>query len=278
MIKNTDGTALSLPGYNPLMAAQASNRLPSDNDEYINWDLFGVAFREQRPPAAPPLPQMQPAVERRPPPPAMPVTKSRNEPPPETEPVIRNEDGTQYDLDEQGRLDVYDPASADKQLMDCVNSEIIGLSGAPIEYYRVMIDSRMDDLYMEQRQKVIAGVPVAMTAVYEPTTPDLALGGLGPAVFDSIEQMTFYVSKTDFIAKVGEMPRVQALVRTRDDDIYWEVNEVKVNFAETERKLWSKHMLGLVCTKWRPNITDQTSPDGRGGASPEPGRRPVQIR
>lgn len=261
MLRDRHGQPFALRGWNPLMAEQENYKPP--NGEYVKWDLYGMRYplpAESKPPA----PVQQPAPQPAP-------------PPEEDRDMLRNADGTPFDVDGQAKLDMYDPCSSDKQLLDCVDQEQIELAGAPIEYYRVMVDSRMDDLYHEQRQKLILGTPICMKAVYEPTTPILQMGGIGPAVFDSIEQLTFHVNKSQFISLVGEMPRVQGLIRTVDDGIFWEIAEVQVNLSDQERKIWSKHRLALVCSKYRPTATDR-SPSLEGREQTEAGRLPVRVR
>ncbi len=255
-IKEDNGKDLKLPGFNPLMAQQSRTWNPGDG-VYINWQRFGTktvikAWRQVPPP--PPEPEPEPEVFQ------------------EEEVKLRNEDGTSYDADKQSSTKLYDRDTPDHALMDSVDREQINRSGGPIEYYRVMVDGRMDPVWMEQRQKVTLGQGIPMTAVYEPVTPAIQMGGFGFPIPDSGEQMTFYISKIDFLERVGEMPRVQSILRTCDDNMMWEIADVQVNLADSDRKVWGKHHLALICTKYRESITD-TNPDP--GPHGQRGTRPI---
>ena len=253
-IKEDDGTPYQIPNYNPLMAQQGKVWNPKEG-VYINWQRFGrqvvinafeenanLVYEEEAPP------QEDFVYE-------------------EEEVKLRNEDGTSYDADIQSNTKLYDRDSADHALMNSIDQEQTQRSGAPVEYYRIMVDGRMDPVWMEQRQKVSLGQGIPMIAVYEPTTPLLSMGGFGFPIADSGEQMTFFVNKIDFLEKVGEMPRVQSIIRTCDDGMLWEITDVQVNLADSDRKIYGKHHLGLLCVKYRESITDSNPDPGPRGQS-----------
>lgn len=187
----------------------------------------------------------------------------------EDEEMIRNTDGTPYTP--SGNINMFDPESPDHDLNDEIDQEMIRNAGAQIEYHRVIIDDRIDELYLEQRQKVFLSEPICMYAVYEPTTPILSFGGAGTAIMDSIEEMTFLVNKKNFLELVGEMPRVGSLIKTCDEGVWWEIIENQINFADGERKIWGKHRIGIAARKYRPSNTDR-SPSMQGREKVESGR------
>ncbi len=289
MLLTVRGKPLAISSPNPLMATQGV-LWDLSRGTYIDWDLFGDESVEKQPNRYSNLDAVaQKALQRineqssqhieEPP------RRSRRQEPSvgldlygegtkEDDAVIRNTDGTPYKP--SGKADMYDPCSPDHALNDQVDQESIALSGAWIEYYRVMIDGRMDDLYLEQRQKVFLQKPWKIKAVYDPVTPQLQFGGTASPIFDSIEEITFYFNRKEFIDLVGELPRVGSLIKTCDEGVWWEVMENQINFSDGERKIWGKHRIGCACRKYRPVITDR-SPSEQGREQAESGRT-AQVR
>ena len=186
--------------------------------------------------------------------------------------MLKNPDGSPYLP--SGNANNYDLVNPDHDLMDSVDQEQIELSGAPIEYYRVLVDARVDPLYNEQRQKVFLQEPVRMKAVFEPVPPvwnDIQVG------FSSDETMMFSFNRKDFLERVGEKPRIGSLIRTCDEGIYWEIVNDKVNVQGEDRKMWGKHRFLVTCVKYQSTVTD-SSPSMQGRESHARGTNPINIR
>jgi hypothetical protein len=190
----------------------------------------------------------------------------------EDEEMLRNKDGSPYKLN--GSVNNYDPSNPDHDLMDSVDKEQIESSGAPIEYYRVIVDSNVDQLYHEQRQKVYLQEPILMKAVWEPVSPiwnDISVG------FSSEESMVFSFNRKEFIEKVGEMPRIGSIIKTCDEGMFWEIVNRNVNVENEDRKMWGKHRINAVCVKYQATVTDR-SPSRQGREEYDKGAKPINIR
>jgi hypothetical protein len=185
--------------------------------------------------------------------------------------MLRRLDGSPYVP--SGNADNYDPSNPDHDLMDSVDQEVIEQSGAPIEYYRVIVDGRVDPLYNEQRQKIFLQQPVTMMAVWEPATPawnDITIG------FSSDETMLFSFNRIEFLEIMGEQPAIGSIIKTCDEGTWWEIVNNKVNVENEDRKMWGKHRFVVTCNKYQPTVTD-SSPTKLGRESHDRGDRPVKI-
>jgi hypothetical protein len=188
----------------------------------------------------------------------------------EDDEMIRKLDGTPYNPDCTTSAQ-FDPDSPDHVLMDQIDQETIDLGGAPIEYYRVMVDGNADSFYGEQREKRFAQKLFKLIAHWEPVQPEWNWmpGGMG---FSSEELMAFSFNRKTFLEAVGEMPRIGSLIKTCTDGVFWEITKVDVNIEGEDRKLWGKHRVAVMCQKYQATITDP-SPTGLGRESYQHGKK-----
>jgi hypothetical protein len=184
--------------------------------------------------------------------------------------MIRNIDGTPYNPD-SSTVAQFDPDSPDHLLMDEIDQESIDLGGAPVEYYRVLVDGNADEFYGEQREKRYAQRLYKLMAHWEPVQPEWNWmpGGAG---FSSEELTAFSFNRATFLEKVGEMPRVGSLIKTCTDNVFWEITKINVNIEGEDRKLWGKHRVSVMTQKYQSTITDP-SPTGMGRESYSQGKK-----
>ena len=187
----------------------------------------------------------------------------------EYEKMLRNPDGTPYSLS-SSEVSVYDQTSPDLALIQGNFNELLARSGAPVEYYKIIIDSNVDDLYDEQRQKLMLQTPIILKAIYDPQVPSMSWMGGG---FGDMGIITFTFSRNEFLEKSGELPRIGSAVRTLDDDTLWEVNKVNVN-VQGDRMMWGKYMVAVECTKFQATAADEL-PNQHGAK--DTGMRPLTI-
>jgi hypothetical protein len=193
----------------------------------------------------------------------------------EDEEMIRNQDGTPYNVDCVTN-DQFDPSNPDHALMDSIDQEAIDKGGSPVEYYRVVVDGNVDEFYMEQRQKVFAQKVHTLKSVWEPVPPEwmFMTGGGG---FSSDEITRFSFNRQEFLEVVGEMPRIGSLIKTCIDGVFWEITNREVNTEGEDRKMWGRHRLVLIAQKYQSTISDP-SPTMQGRESQERGHGPYRVR
>lgn len=81
--------------------------------------------------------------------------------------AIRNPDGSMYEP--SGSLEQYDPTNQEHDLFNLWDTEQIRLDGSPVEYYEVLIDiNRIDELYVEARDKLFSPCSIKLYAYYDP--------------------------------------------------------------------------------------------------------------
>jgi hypothetical protein len=185
--------------------------------------------------------------------------------------MLKNPDGTPYLLDSK-EVSIYNPSGPDVQLIQSAFNEHLNRSGAPVEYYKIIIDANIDDLYLEQRQRVLLQNPITLKAIYDPQVPNFTFMGGG---FGDNGSLILNFSKSEFMEKSGELPRIGSVIRTLDDDTLWEIKNVNTN-VQGDRIMWGKYMVAVDCAKYQQTLTDE-APVRQGLSSAVSGMKPITI-
>ena len=77
------------------------------------------------------------------------------------------------------RLGLFDLDNPDIQLFNMGDDELIRLSGSELLLYKFFLDDNFDDLYDENRKKVISPEPVVLVGHYEPRAIEENLSEFG---------------------------------------------------------------------------------------------------
>jgi len=173
--------------------------------------------------------------------------------------MIKKADGTCFKL--YGDAASHDPNNVDHALFDNFDQEVIGLSGAPVLYYKFRVDSNHDPLYGEARERIIDAEGIEICMHWEPVPPQQDLGVFG---IDSPDEIIFSVNLAEWRDKIGvEMPRVGGMIYTPWNKQRWEIIQYNIG----EFKIWGKHRIEIVTRKWQDSTT----------TAPDPGRESDRI-
>lgn len=101
-------------------------------------------------------------------------------------------------------LSFYDKTNPDINLFNLVDDELIRISGSKLYYYKYMqSESNHDDVYMEERNKVISSKPIVVHSFYNPKPIEEDLGQFGITVEND---QIFTFNKSYIEQKLGRIP------------------------------------------------------------------------
>ena len=113
---------------------------------------------------------------------------------PTIEPLIGEADFT------ESLLSLYDKRNPDINLFNLLDEENIRLAGSKIRVYKFLRDSNYDDVYLEEKNKVISKKPVILWGHYVPEVLEENLAQFGIELYDD-QLFSFNLSYSE--AKLG---------------------------------------------------------------------------
>ena len=160
--------------------------------------------------------------------------------------MLFNADGTPYKV--VGSMQQFDPGNPEQNLFNQWDEEIIEMSGSPIFYYEVFIQSQtIDPLHREDRGKLWSPIPVQLWAYYDPVEQQNFQGTFG---IDSEDDVTFELNYRAVLNTLGHPPKVGSRIYTPQKRENWEIIQRKVG----EFKLWGELRLKLLCTRFQEDV------------------------
>ena len=162
--------------------------------------------------------------------------------------TIRNPDGTPYSL--SGCFKLFDPGNPEHDLFNQWDAETINISGSPIYYYEVHIQTSntVDEMYWEDRGKLFSPIPIRLQANYDPVTQQNYQSMYG---IDSPDELIFELNYDAVLTAVGHPPKVGSRIYTPHKRENWIIVQRKVS----ETKLWGEIRLQLVCERFQESST-----------------------
>ncbi len=124
---------------------------------------------------------------------------------------------------EDNLLGMYDPTNPDINLFNLVDDEIIKLGGSKILYYKYMRGNQYDEVYMEDRTKVLSKEPIVLYAHYDPKIVEEALSQFGLEV---VNDQIFTFNKSYAERKIGRPPHPGDVIKPFFQNMRFSVFEV----------------------------------------------------
>tara|TARA_R100000963_G_C4616671_1_gene85408 strand:- start:164 stop:706 length:543 start_codon:yes stop_codon:yes gene_type:complete len=119
---------------------------------------------------------------------------------------------------------------ADKNLFNLIDAENIKLAGSVVSVYKYIPSDDIDEVYMESRQKTIAGEPVKVWAHYDPRPIEENLSQFGVEM--QIDQV-FVFNKSYAETALGRSVMIGDVLEPEFQDIKFEVFEVQEDSFES---------------------------------------------
>ena len=127
-------------------------------------------------------------------------------------------------------MSIFDDFKEDRELLDSVDSEIINLAGSEISVYKYEGDGHFDDLYDEERIKILSPNPTILMCQFEPTPIEETLGEFW---IELESEKTFVFNKTDVEEELGRLIRPGDVLKPAFLNAFYTVNEVQENSFES---------------------------------------------
>lgn len=124
---------------------------------------------------------------------------------------------------EDNLLGLYDPTNPDINLFNLVDDEIIKLGGSKILYYKYYRGNQYDEVYMEDRTKVVSKEPIVLYGHYDPKIVEEALSQFGLEV---VNDQIFTFNKSYVERKIGRAPHAGDVIKPFFQDMRFQIFEV----------------------------------------------------
>jgi len=141
-------------------------------------------------------------------------------------------------------MSIFDDFTEDRELFDSIDSEIINLAGSEVYIYKYESEDQYDDLYDEERLKVISHTPIEMVCQFEPTPIEESLGEFG---IELESEKTFTFNKTDVETELGRVLKPGDVIKPFFIDALYIVHEVQ----ETSFESYGVYHLEVTGKFWR---------------------------
>ena len=150
-------------------------------------------------------------------------------------------------------LNLFDQDNPDINLFNIVDEEHIRLSGSKMHVYKFLRDSNYDEVYLEERNKVISKTPIEVYGYYEPKVLEENLSEFGIELTD--DQM-FSFNKSYVERKIGRPLHSGDIVEPLFQDRKYEIFEVQ----EESFEIYGVYHLVCHCKILRDSKDVQDSP------------------
>lgn len=128
------------------------------------------------------------------------------------------------DLDEsESLLNLFDQDNPDINLFNLVDDEIIRLGGSRFYFYKYMASENYDDVYLEERSKVISKDPIIVHGHYDPVSLSEELNQFGIQL-ENDQLFTF--NKSYIERKLGRIVQAGDVIKPMFQNQKYEIFEV----------------------------------------------------
>ena len=134
-----------------------------------------------------------------------------------------------FDDNSESILNLFDLKSPDITLLNSVDSEVIKLSGSKIFYYKYQPTNEYDEVYHEDRNKVISKEPIIVFGHYDAKVIEETVGKFG---LELNNDQDFTFNKDYITRKLGRMPIAGDIVKPQFQNIRFKIFEVQLDGFE----------------------------------------------
>jgi hypothetical protein len=131
--------------------------------------------------------------------------------------------------EDESLLSLFDETNQDVNLFNIVDEEIIRLGGSKVEYFRYRTQENFDDVYLEERNKIIENSPVTLWCHYDPTVLEESLGEFG---LELINDQVFVFNKSYALRSLGRLPQPGDIIKPLFQRQRYEIFEVQEDSFE----------------------------------------------
>jgi len=128
------------------------------------------------------------------------------------------------ELEGRSELSFFDQESADINLFNLVDDELIRIAGSELMYYKFMRSEDYDEVYLEARSKPIASEPIDVYGHYEPKPLEQNLTEFG---LELTNDQLFIFNKSYITAKLHRTPLEGDVIKPKFQNQKYEIFEVQ---------------------------------------------------
>ena len=128
------------------------------------------------------------------------------------------------ELEGKSELSFYDPESADLNLFNLIDDELIRISGSELLYYKFFRSEDYDEVYLESRTKPIATEPLNVYGHYEPKPVEQNLTEFG---LELTNDQLFVLKKSYITQKLHRDPIAGDVIKPKFQNQKYEIFEVQ---------------------------------------------------
>jgi hypothetical protein len=131
---------------------------------------------------------------------------------------------------EESLLNLYDVDNPDINLFNALDEENIRLSGSKIYFYLYHGEENHDDIYLEERNKVITSQPITAFCNYDPKVIEENLSEYG---LELTNDQVFVFNKTYIDNLLKRSPRPGDVIKPYFQNMYFDIFEVQEDSFES---------------------------------------------
>jgi hypothetical protein len=129
------------------------------------------------------------------------------------------------EIEGETELSLFDPQNPDLNLFNLIDEEQIRLSGSKLLYYKYFqSDSTVDQVYLEERKKVLHSEPVTVFGHYNPTPIEENLTQFG---IELTNDQLFIFNKSSIERVLKRTPIPYDVIQPKFQNIKYEIFEVQ---------------------------------------------------
>jgi len=128
------------------------------------------------------------------------------------------------ELEGKSELSFFDPESADLNLFNLVDDELIRISGSELLFYKYFRSQEYDEVYLEERSKAIAAEPILVHGHYEPKPMEQNLNEFG---LELTNDQIFIFNKSYITQKLSRSPQAGDIIKPKFQNQKYEIFETQ---------------------------------------------------
>ena len=128
------------------------------------------------------------------------------------------------EIEGKSELSFFDQDNADINLFNLIDDELIRISGSELLYYKYFVTKDYDDVYLEDRSKVIATEPLLVHGHYEPKPVEQNLSEFG---LELTNDQLFVFNKSYITQKLSRIPQAGDVIKPKFQNQKFEIFEVQ---------------------------------------------------
>ena len=171
-------------------------------------------------------------------------------------------------VNSDSELSLFDRTNPDINLFNLVDEENIRLSGSKINYYKFIVSTEYDPVYLEQKNKPISPNAIIVYGHYDPKVIEEPLNQFG---INLTNDQLFTFNKSYIDKKIGRSPIAGDIIQPHFQNIKYEIFEVQEDSFE------AYGIYHYICTAKVLRDSEEVQNMHLDKKAPEIGQRDIEV-